>query len=203
MAASTFSDVIVSEDIRKRFLISSIVLGFTHLTFEIRQFIYDPIKWIIDPWNYLDLGAFLVPTITSIYWLVLENGTIAPNSSFVQKPDMNTNMFTDYGTSVLSMYLYLIGDPNALSNWEYKNNSQLTILMVLFSLLIAVYLMNLLIGLLSNAIEEDNNRVSYYHADVDETRRKIKELIKDGEWNSDKFSEMKQKLLNKLRIQDK
>ncbi|CAG8466075.1 467_t:CDS:10 [Funneliformis caledonium] len=285
MAASTFSDVIVSEDIRKRLLTSSIVLGFTHFTFEIRQFIYDPIKWIIDPWNYLDLGAFLVPTITSIYWLehskylvsiffahaflillqprkdysldnppplsnngpnnpwkltdsynqVLENGTIAPNSSFVQQPDMNTNMFTDYGTSVLSMYLYLIGDSNALSNWEYKNNSQLTILMVLFSLLIAVYLMNLLIGLLSNAIEEDNNRVSYfvqmakilaeielfylfpnqrrwkswfpdviyYHADADETRRKIKELIKDGEWNSDKFSEMKQKLLNKLRIQDK
>jgi len=33
--------------------------------------------------------------------------------------------------------------------------------MVLFSLLIAVYLMNLLIGLLSNAIEKDNDRVSY------------------------------------------
>ena len=34
--------------------------------------------------------------------------------------------------------------------------------MVLFSLSIALYLMNLLIGLLSNAIEEDNNRASYF-----------------------------------------
>jgi len=33
--------------------------------------------------------------------------------------------------------------------------------MVLFSLLIAVYLMNLFIGLLGNAIQRDNNRVSY------------------------------------------
>ena len=33
--------------------------------------------------------------------------------------------------------------------------------MTLFSLLMAVYLMNLLIGLLSKAIKRDNNRVSY------------------------------------------
>jgi len=43
----------------------------------------------------------------------------------------------------------------------------------------------------------------YYHANVDETRRKIKELIKEGEWNSDEFPKMKQNLLNKLNIQDK
>ena len=42
--------------------------------------------------------------------------------------------------------------------------------------------------------------IRYYHANVDETRRKIKELIKEGEWNFDEFSEMKQNLLNKLNI---
>ena len=42
----------------------------------------------------------------------------------------------------------------------------------------------------------------YYYANVDETRRKIKELIKEGEWNSDEFSEIKQILLNKLNIQN-
>ncbi|CAG8648480.1 647_t:CDS:2 [Funneliformis caledonium] len=96
--------------------------------------------------------------LTDRYNQVLHNGTIV---SFVQQPDKNTNMFTNYGTSLLSMYLYLTGDSNALPNWEYRDNSQLTILMVLFSLLIAVYLMNLLVGLLSNAIE-DNNRASYF-----------------------------------------
>ena len=57
------------------------------------------------------------------------------------------------------MYL-LLGDPSALSNWSYKQHPPLIILVVLFSLLIVVYLMNLLIGLLNIAIEKDNNRVS-------------------------------------------
>jgi len=62
---------------------------------------------------------------------------------------------------IYSIYFFLIGDSRTLSKWEYKDNPTLAILMVLFSLLISVYLMNLLIGLLSNAIDQDNNRVSY------------------------------------------
>ncbi|CAI2195342.1 9762_t:CDS:2, partial [Funneliformis geosporum] len=104
-------------------------------------------------------------------------------------------------------------DSNALPNWEYLDNPQLTILIVLFSLLIVVYLMNLLIGLLSNAIDEDNNRVSYlvqkakfnciiftrhYHAAVKETRREIQKLKKEGEWSTDKFSIIKEDLLKML-----
>src|SRR6266496_1881632 len=54
-----------------------------------------------------------------------------------------------------------IGDSSALSNWSYADNPSIAVLIVLFSLLIVVYLMNLLIGLLNIAIEEDNNRVSY------------------------------------------
>ncbi|RGB43111.1 hypothetical protein C1646_681702 [Rhizophagus diaphanus] len=150
----------------------------------------------------------------------------------IQPPDENTNMFVDFGTSIFAMYLFLTGDSGALSNWTYKNNPSLVILIVLFSLLIVVYLMNLFIGLLSNAIEKDNNRVSfliqkaeilaeielfyllphqrrwnewfpkviYYYADFDKTRQEIKEMIKEGEWNTDEFSELKQKLLNKLKI---
>ncbi|CAG8735344.1 8182_t:CDS:2, partial [Funneliformis caledonium] len=256
-AASTYSEDIVSEGIRNPLLKATIVLGIIHLNFELRQIYYDPIKWFIDPWNYFDFGAYLVPTIASFYWLltkdkphfwlsiscllldfkfllffrafelfgvyfvivvsvakkiasflvilfivllsfahafwillkprkdydlntpppegnddpnnpweltdkytqILDDGT---NETYVQQPDKNTNMFTTYRTSLLSMYLYLTGDPNALPNWEYLDNPKLTILMVLFSLLIAVYLMNLLIGLLSNAIDEDNNRASYF-----------------------------------------
>jgi hypothetical protein len=47
--------------------------------------------------------------LTSEYNQELENGTILSNSSFVQKPDNNTNMFTDFKTSLLSTYLYLLG----------------------------------------------------------------------------------------------
>ena len=47
--------------------------------------------------------------LTSEYNQELENGTILSNSSFVQKPDNNTNMFADFKTSLLSTYLYLLG----------------------------------------------------------------------------------------------
>ncbi|POG71445.1 hypothetical protein GLOIN_2v1794049 [Rhizophagus irregularis DAOM 181602=DAOM 197198] len=175
-----------------------------------------------NPWN-------IVPT----YHQVFENGTIDLNSSIIQQPDENTNMFVDFGTSLFAMYLFLTGDSNALSNWTYKDKPSLVILIVLFSLCIVVYLMNLFIGLLSNAIEKDNNRISfliqkaeilaeielfyllphqrrwkewfpeviYYYANVDKTREKIKEMINEGEWNTNEFSELKQKLLKELNIQ--
>ena len=41
----------LDEDSRKRLLIASIILGFIHLNFEVRQIIYSPIKWICDFWN--------------------------------------------------------------------------------------------------------------------------------------------------------
>ncbi|PKC50829.1 hypothetical protein RhiirA1_485240, partial [Rhizophagus irregularis] len=89
------------------------------------------------------------------------DGNINSNPLMIQIPDENTNMFIDIRTSLFAMYLFLTGDSSALSNWSYTNNPSIAILIVLFSLLIVVYLMNLLIGLLNIAIEEDNNRVSY------------------------------------------
>ena len=47
--------------------------------------------------------------LTSNYNQLLEDGTISPNSFLVQRPDKNTNMFTNYGTSLFAMYLYLLG----------------------------------------------------------------------------------------------
>jgi hypothetical protein len=61
----------------------------------------------------------------------------------------------------LNFFNLSLGDSSALSNWSYVDNPSLAILIVLFSLLIVVYLMNLFIGLLNNAIEKDNDRVSY------------------------------------------
>ncbi|RIB30287.1 hypothetical protein C2G38_2136427 [Gigaspora rosea] len=50
-------------------LFTTIILGILHLIFEIRQFIYFPLSWISDIWNYFDIGAILFPTLTSIDWL--------------------------------------------------------------------------------------------------------------------------------------
>ncbi|PKY18722.1 hypothetical protein RhiirB3_492244 [Rhizophagus irregularis] len=101
-----------------------------------------------NPWK-------LAPTYNQIF----ENGT--NNPFLIQPPNENTNMFIDFKTSLFTMYKFLTGDPSALSNWTYLNNPPLVILIVLFSFLIVVYLMNLFIGLLNNAINKDYNRVSY------------------------------------------
>ncbi|GET00513.1 hypothetical protein GLOIN_2v823409 [Rhizophagus clarus] len=164
----------------------------------------------------------------------VENGIATQNTSFVQAPDENTNMFTDYKTALFAMYLFLTGDTSALTNkWEYKENPALVIFFILFSFLIVIYLMNLFIGLLNTAIEKENNRVSYlvqkaeilaeielfymlphtrrrkdwfptrpmyYYADIIKTRKKIKELIREGEWKADEFYDMKKNLLELLKI---
>ncbi|PKC67789.1 hypothetical protein RhiirA1_508754 [Rhizophagus irregularis] len=247
----------LNENLKKNLLKTSITLGSFHLIQEIRQFIYNPKKWFLNYWNFFDLGAYLISTAASIYWLrsnnertsllsfscllldikfllffrafesfgiyfaiivgvakqlisflvilfiiiisfahaflvllkpklayVLDqptinddpnnpwnlnttyynqiNGTTAQNASFIQAPDENTNMFTDYGTALFAIYLFLTGDPSALSNkWPYKEHPALVVLIVLFSFMIVVFLMNLFIGLLNIAIEKDNNRISY------------------------------------------
>ena len=55
----------------------------------------------------------------------------------------------------------LIGDRNSLSAWSPNENPLMIILMIIFSFVVVVYLMNLFIGLLNMAIEADNNRASY------------------------------------------
>ncbi|PKY18723.1 hypothetical protein RhiirB3_492247 [Rhizophagus irregularis] len=166
-AAATIPQQYIDDDIRKKLLIASIVFGFIHLSFEVRQFIYNPLKWVSDFWNIFDNRSINNDpnnpwNMASTYNQIFENGTIDSNPFLIQPPNENTNMFIDFKTSLFATYLFLTGDSGALSNnWSYLNNPPLVILIVLFSLLIVVYLMNLFIGLLSNAIEKNNNRVSY------------------------------------------
>ncbi|CAB5350555.1 unnamed protein product [Rhizophagus irregularis] len=40
----------------------------------------------------------------------------------------------------------------------------------------------------------------YYYADVAKTRKKIKELKSEGEWNEDQFPDMKKELLQTVHI---
>ncbi len=50
----------ISKDIRNQLLIASMILGFIHLSFEIRQFIYEPIEWIGDFRNILGMLKYLI-----------------------------------------------------------------------------------------------------------------------------------------------
>ncbi|CAG8438891.1 8345_t:CDS:10 [Funneliformis caledonium] len=260
-----------SKDGRNILLIASAILGFIHLTFEIRQFIYNPIRWIHDYWNIFDITAYFLTIYASISWLKTDYRNVPllsftcqfldfkfllffrafeyfgvyfaiiigvakriisflmvlliilisfahafyillslddpweittsytdnyGNPYLIQKPDENTNMFSQYKTALFAMFLFLTGDSSALTHWPYKENSTLVVLMA--KVLAEIELFYLL----------PNQRrwkswfpdVIYYYADVKETHRKVNELIKDGEWKADEFPEMKNNLLKLLNI---
>jgi hypothetical protein len=49
--AATISQQYIDENTRKQLLIATFIFGLVHLTFEVRQFIYNPTKYFYDFWN--------------------------------------------------------------------------------------------------------------------------------------------------------
>ncbi|CAG8516080.1 15900_t:CDS:2 [Funneliformis mosseae] len=96
----------IDKENRNSFLIASIFFGCFHLLFEVRQFLWNPYRWLLNFWN-------------------------------------------------------IIGDGSLFNKWSPKDNKIMIALMLLYSFIIVVFLMNLLIGLLNMAIEADNDRVTY------------------------------------------
>ncbi|RIB19856.1 hypothetical protein C2G38_2180745 [Gigaspora rosea] len=98
--------------------------------------------------------------LVSTYQFISSNGTVE-GSSLVEIPDDNTNMFAQFSTSLLAVYFMLTGDSSAVSSWGYKNNWMLVFLIVIFSFFTTIYLLNLFISLLGNAINKKNNEESF------------------------------------------
>ncbi|CAG8524297.1 9189_t:CDS:2 [Funneliformis mosseae] len=109
---------------RTQLLIASTFLGFIHLTVEIRQFIYSPIKWFQDYRNLLGILKIL----------------------------KEIEMF------------YMLPHQRRWKSWFPDT--------------------------------------IYYYANVDTSRRKVNELIKNDEWRPEEFPEMKRNLLKILDVQD-
>ncbi|PKC67616.1 hypothetical protein RhiirA1_441090 [Rhizophagus irregularis] len=193
---------IFNKEVRKKLFFSSIILGFVHLLFEVRQFIWSPFRWISEIWNLFGVAKRIISflfiilivilgfahalfillepksdfseneqgnvqdpnnpwSLTKKYHQMTEDGNIIKNAILIEEPDRNTNLFSNYPNSLLSMYLFLTGDRNSLSAWSPNENPLMIILMIIFSFVVVMYLMNLFIGLLNMAIEVDNNRASY------------------------------------------
>ncbi|PKY49663.1 hypothetical protein RhiirA4_545423 [Rhizophagus irregularis] len=68
--ASTLDQNFISNFYRGLFFIISILLGFIHLYFEFQQCLWKTIEYFNDLWNLFDVGAYLLPIIVSIYWLI-------------------------------------------------------------------------------------------------------------------------------------
>ncbi|GBC31908.2 hypothetical protein GLOIN_2v936047 [Rhizophagus irregularis DAOM 181602=DAOM 197198] len=141
---------------------------------------------------------------------------LAPSYSQINNdgiPDKNTNMFIDIKTSLFAIYFnsLSIGDSSALSNWPYADNPSIAILIILFCLLIIVSLIFDTEGRaeieLFYLLPHQRRwktwfpKVMYYYADVDKTRIEIKRLIKEGEWDTKEFTEMRENLFKVLSIE--
>ncbi|CAG8825323.1 5820_t:CDS:2, partial [Racocetra persica] len=102
-----------------------------------------------NPWN-----------LAQKYKIISSNGTIG-ESTLIEAPDENTNLFTMFSTSILAVYFMLTGDTSAVTSWGLVNNWTLTFLLVIFSFFTTIYLLNLFISLLGNAINDTNNEESF------------------------------------------
>ncbi|CAB4423964.1 unnamed protein product [Rhizophagus irregularis] len=176
-AVATIPQDHLNENLKRNLLKTSITLGSFHLIQEIRQFIYSPKKWFLNYWNFFDLEHLN-----------------RLNASFIQAPDENTNMFTDYGTALFAIYLFLTGDPTI-----EKDNNRISYLMQKAEILAEIELFYLLPC--QRRWKAWFPEVIHYYADVVKTREKVKEMISKGEWNINDFPELKKDLLDKLNIQ--
>ncbi|KAF0551562.1 hypothetical protein F8M41_023131 [Gigaspora margarita] len=171
LIVSTIPENTISWNYQATFLVATILFGFIHFIFEARQFIHNPIflafahsfhlllrptsEYSYDqpsntndannPWN-----------LVSKYNFISSNGTIG-ESALIETPDENTNLFTKFSTSILAVYFMLTGDTSTVTSWGLVNNWTLTLLLVIFSFFTTIYLLNLFISLLGNAINQTNN----------------------------------------------
>ncbi|RIB08594.1 hypothetical protein C2G38_2146977 [Gigaspora rosea] len=132
------------------------VLAFAHslhlLLRPTSEYSYDQPSFTNDannPWN-----------LVSTYKFILPNGTVE-KSSLIETPDDSTNLFSQFSTSILAVYFMLTGDLSSVSSWALKNNWTLAFLLFLFSFFTTIYLLNLFITLLGNAIDDRNNEESF------------------------------------------
>ncbi|CAG8568613.1 16031_t:CDS:2 [Funneliformis caledonium] len=117
-----------------------------------------------SPFNEEDLGNINEPNnpwnLTDRFFQV-SDGKINRNMTLFKVPDDYTNLFSNYPNSLLAMSIFLTGDGSLFNRWPPEDNKTMIALMIIYSFIIVVFLMNLLIGLLNMAIEEDNDRVTY------------------------------------------
>ncbi|RIA95394.1 hypothetical protein C1645_872818 [Glomus cerebriforme] len=133
-----------------------VIFAYAHAFFTLLQPLknFDPSTPNFDandqnsPWN-------LATTYNSIS---PDGNTVSKNPSLIQLPNANTNLYEFFGTSLLAVYKLMTGDTGSLALWVFHDNPTLVILWVSFSFFTVIYLLNLFVGLLTNEIQQNNNK---------------------------------------------
>ncbi|CAG8710934.1 10015_t:CDS:2, partial [Scutellospora calospora] len=107
-----------------------------------------------DPWN-----------LATTYDSINPNGTIE-GTSLIEPPTVTTNMFMSMSSAIAAVYMMLMGDTTPISNWDLDSNSTLLILTIVFSFVATIYLINLILGILSNEISGSRESFLSLRAEV-------------------------------------
>ncbi|RGB26320.1 hypothetical protein C1646_746899, partial [Rhizophagus diaphanus] len=140
-AAATIPPQHIHEEVRQQLFFASIILGFIHLIFEIRQFFYKIKKWFYNFWN---------------IFVDLLNNAIKENNNRVSHLIQKAKILAE-----IELF-YLLPHQRRWQAWFPE--------------------------------------VIHYYADADEIQIEIKRLIKEGEWDTNEFTEMQKNLLKELQI---
>ncbi|UZO01975.1 uncharacterized protein OCT59_020481 [Rhizophagus irregularis] len=99
----------LEQDNNNILFIISILLGFIHLTFEIRQCLWNPKFYFTDLWNLFVLFLIISGFAHAFFILLKPNKNDDDNSinpdgtTLIQSPNSNTNMFSLFPTSLLAI----------------------------------------------------------------------------------------------------
>ncbi|CAG8710769.1 11309_t:CDS:2, partial [Racocetra persica] len=123
-------------------------------------------KFVTYPYPYNPWLDLVYPTprfimfafANSLYFLLRSSNYYSSDTINSNNSNPNTITFETFQSSILATYLMLL--ETSISTWIILGNITLVILLVIFSFTM-MYLMNLFIGLLSNAINDTNNKESF------------------------------------------
>ncbi|CAB4391084.1 unnamed protein product [Rhizophagus irregularis] len=130
----------------KLLFIISIIFGSIFLIFEIRRILWNYKIYFNNVWNLFDVGAYLLPVITSIIrlinksqplWLMAISIILSSfkfllffrvfESSNITNDDTD-NLFNWFPTSLLAVYKLITGDSGSLSSFTYREYPTMTVL---------------------------------------------------------------------------
>ncbi|CAG8498336.1 6029_t:CDS:2 [Funneliformis caledonium] len=110
--------------------------------------------------SFLLIVAFIILAYAHAFYILLRpNSEFDPSQhSFDDDPNNPWNLASTFSNvtsdKALAVYQLMTGDTKSIESWELNQNPTLVMLWISFSLLIVVFLLNLFIGLLSEAMQE-------------------------------------------------
>ncbi|RIA98944.1 hypothetical protein C1645_812117 [Glomus cerebriforme] len=187
----------IDKDTQKQLLITTIILGIIHLSFEVRHLFMILLNGFMIFGIYLvNIMAYVLLTFTSIYWVFESFGVYFAIIISVAKQVFYFLVVLFIIMLSFAHALYILLLPRSEFSFEQRTNNN------------DPYNPWNMAPTFSKILDDGtiDFRTSlfaiYYYTNADKTREEIKRLVSKGQWKTNEFSELKQVLLKELNAQD-